>query len=180
MFQEVTSFWKNRLDFRGRARRREYWVAFLWNSIISALMVVIAYLCFIFAFNVSGENIVLMIVSLVIGLIAIVYLILSGIGIISLSVRRCHDIGFSGWVFLLCMIGSICCGLGSIVWLVFCFLDSKEDNKWGPNPKSPENNVYSGSGSIILSVIVYIAFVAVLIIGIWGMYVYLSWSLATL
>ena len=140
-------------------------------------MMVVAFLCSVVVFNLSsdatGIKIVPIIFASALGVIAIVYTILATIGLISLSVRRCHDIGLSGWVYPLCMIGNICCGLGSVVWLVLCFFDSKEDNKWGPNPKSPENNIYSGYGSIILSVIMYIALHVIFVVGILVLYFYL-------
>lgn len=50
-------------------------------------------------------------------------------------VRRLHDTGRSGWWFLLAFIPVI----GTIILLVFMCQDSKEDNQYGPNPKTGAN-----------------------------------------
>ena len=47
-------------------------------------------------------------------------------------VRRLHDVGKSGWFFLIVLIPLI----GAIWLLVLLFKDSEQgENKWGPNPK---------------------------------------------
>ncbi len=51
---------------------------------------------------------------------------------ISVLFRRLHDIGRSGWWWLL---GLICC-IGQIILFVFAQQDSQPgDNQYGPNPK---------------------------------------------
>lgn len=52
-----------------------------------------------------------------------------------LTIRRLHDAGIPGWVYPICLVGTCMCGIGWIVKIVLCCLDSKPDNKWGPNPK---------------------------------------------
>ena len=52
---------------------------------------------------------------------------------LSVSIRRLHDTGHSGWWYFIIIIPLI-----GPVWLfVLLVTDSKpEENKWGPNPKS--------------------------------------------
>ena len=51
---------------------------------------------------------------------------------ISVTFRRLHDIGRSGWWWLLAL---ICC-VGQIILFVFALQDSQPgDNQYGPNPK---------------------------------------------
>ncbi|HEX8209800.1 MAG TPA: DUF805 domain-containing protein [Longimicrobium sp.] len=51
---------------------------------------------------------------------------------LSVTVRRLHDTGKSGWWMLINLIPLI----GFIVFLVFMFQDSQMgDNEYGPNPK---------------------------------------------
>jgi uncharacterized membrane protein YhaH (DUF805 family) len=48
-------------------------------------------------------------------------------------VRRLHDVGKSGWFFLIVLIPLI----GAIWLLVLLFKDSEQgENKWGPSPKA--------------------------------------------
>lgn len=51
---------------------------------------------------------------------------------ITVSIRRLHDIGKSGWWFLISLVPLV----GGIVLLVFMCLDSQPgENIYGPNPK---------------------------------------------
>lgn len=103
---------KNYFNFNGRARRIEYWM-FYWYYFLFALVAAIL----------DG---VLGTASIFIGINMLAHMI----PLLAVTVRRLHDIGKSGWWFLIGFIP-----LGNIVLLVFTFLDSGEDNKYGPNPK---------------------------------------------
>ena len=62
----------------------------------------------------------------------IIYYLIMLIPSLSLAVRRLHDVGKSGWYYLLGIIPIF----GSILLLVYLIEDSNEgDNKYGPNPK---------------------------------------------
>jgi uncharacterized membrane protein YhaH (DUF805 family) len=50
---------------------------------------------------------------------------------IAVGIRRLHDIGKSGWWYLLALLPLI-----SLVLIVFFVMDSKEDNVYGVNPKA--------------------------------------------
>ncbi len=53
---------------------------------------------------------------------------------LAVTVRRLHDTNRSGWWYLITFVP-----LGGIVLLVFMCLDSEPgSNKWGPNPKEPQ------------------------------------------
>ncbi len=117
---------KKYVDFSGRARRKEYWVFFLFNLIISCVLSAVD--VFIGTYSASAG----------IGLLAGLYglaVLLPGIGV---TVRRLHDTGRSGWWILIALIPLV----GWIVLLVFMFLDSQpETNAYGPNPKAGETAV---------------------------------------
>ena len=157
MFSELKAFWTNLTNFKGRTRRREYWCATLWN--VAIMYVLIAINMLIMSSGMHGgtkPSGISLVFGGVFSIIILVYSIAVLIGSISLCVRRCHDIGKKGIVYLFCILGSAVCGIGSIVWLVFACTPSKEDNEWGTNPKN--DNTYQDNKSILLSV-------AVLIIG---------------
>ena len=51
---------------------------------------------------------------------------------IMVSIRRLHDIGKSGWWYLISFIPYV----GSIIIMILAMIDSKEDNEYGVNPKT--------------------------------------------
>lgn len=105
---------KNYIGFQGRARRKEYWMFFLFNFLITMLLSIIEVM-----FGLGG------ILSGIYGL----FVLLPSIAV---NVRRLHDIGRTGWWMLLSFIPLV----GLIVLLIFAVLDSQPgENKYGPNPK---------------------------------------------
>ena len=107
-------------DFSGRARRKEYWMALLFN-IIFAL----------------AWTLLLMLIcrdSLGLAIMAYqcynVFVLLPSISVI---VRRLHDIGKSGWMLLIVFIPLV-----GAVWLLTLLLEDSQpgDNQYGRNPKT--------------------------------------------
>jgi len=125
------SMFKNFKDFKGRCRRKEYWLATAAYSIVSFVLVTLMYLCLAFYYD-SYETI-WAILTAVPAIIALVYSIAVIVPAIAMTVRRLHDTGKSAWFLLLGCIPYI----GSIILFVFMVLDSKPGtNQYGPNPKS--------------------------------------------
>ena len=92
------------LNLKGRSSRSEYW----WGCLFSML-----------------ASLVLPIIPVVGGLLSLAMVVPS----FTLAVRRFHDIGKSGWYYLLGLIPLA----GPIILLVFCCTASQpEANKWGP------------------------------------------------
>lgn len=109
------------VDFKGRARRAEYWNFVLINVIISiALTLIDIYALGIDPF--AGET----------GILSNLYSLAVFLPSLSVLVRRLHDVGKSGWFFLIVLIPFI----GAIWLLILFFRDGEQgENKWGPNPK---------------------------------------------
>jgi uncharacterized membrane protein YhaH (DUF805 family) len=101
--------------FSGRARRKEYWMFFLFNIIISFVLG--------FVEGLVGSQ----------GIVTGLYFLAVLIPGIAVSFRRLHDTDRSGWWLLIALIPLI----GTIVLLVFLVQDSKPgENQYGPNPKT--------------------------------------------
>lgn len=114
----------NYANFSGRARRSEYWYSFLVHML---MLVFVVLLYGIFEFTVLDKF------SL---LIAMIYVLLSVLPTIAVSVRRLHDTGRSGWWYLLGVI-PIINYIGGIVLLVFyCIEGDRGSNEYGPDPKA--------------------------------------------
>ena len=106
--------------FSGRARRKEYWLFVLFNFIAAF---VVGFIGGVIAGATGVEAFAYL------GAIYNLAVLLPGFGVF---VRRMHDIGRSGWWWLIAFIPII----GWIVLIVFCCLDSQPgDNQYGPNPK---------------------------------------------
>jgi len=118
---------KKYADFGGRARRKEFWMftlcSFLISIAISAIMVVAI---------VSDSFNGMIIFFTVYGL----YYLFIFIPTLSVSVRRLHDAGKSGWMLLIMFIPLI----GSL-WLLMllCAESQYGENQWGYNPKGIGN-----------------------------------------
>lgn len=116
----------NYANFGGRARRKEYWGFVLFSALIMiALTAVGIYLdSSVGNLDHSGPMIAL-------GLVG-VFLLAILIPSLAVSVRRQHDIGLSGWFFLVVFLPTV----GNLILLVFALIPSQEhDNKWGPVPE---------------------------------------------
>lgn len=115
---------KNYATFSGRARRSEYWYFVLFNFLFSLLA--------IFIDNVLGLSFDLGGLSLQYGFTFAAYYVAMFIPSLAVLVRRLHDVGKSGWMFLVVLIPLI----GAIWLLILLFSDSQSgNNKWGANPK---------------------------------------------
>ncbi len=101
---------KQYADFNGRARRKEYWMFFLFNTIIS--------------YGLTFGAIAVEIPSLAI--VANIYSLAVLIPAIAVAVRRMHDVGKSGWYCLIPIYNLI----------LACTDGDKGPNEYGPDPKS--------------------------------------------
>lgn len=162
---------KNMLRFEGRARRREYWVVSVMNSAIGCFI----YAVMFFACTMAGEPLCYRTENMVgfattgsrIGTVMAIVIVISAlyfiISVLALTVRRYHDVGLPGWVFPICLVGCLLFGLGAICHLVITFMPSREDNQYGENPKTPENDEYEGGAVIAVSIIAFILCLALLV-----------------
>ena len=101
--------------FKGRAQRAEYWYFALYSFIISCVLALIMALI--------GDD------SGILGLAYYAAVFIPGTAV---SVRRLHDIGKSGWMFLINLIPIV----GAVWFIILAATDSAPgENKYGPNPK---------------------------------------------
>ena len=111
---------KNYATFSGRARRKEYWMFFLFNVLISLGLGVLDVVAG--TYSVEYET----------GFFSGLYSLLVLIPSIAVGVRRLHDTNRSGWWILISLIPII----GVLVLFVFMCLDSQPGtNRFGVNPK---------------------------------------------
>lgn len=117
---------ENYSNFKGRARRSEYWYFTLANVLISILLVVLGAIIG----GVFGDALTGAIIGYVLfGLYALATL-LPALGVI---VRRLHDVDKSGWFYFIAFIPFV----GGI-WLLilFCTEGTHGPNQYGQDPKN--------------------------------------------
>ncbi|ASN81413.1 DUF805 domain-containing protein [Deinococcus ficus] len=129
-------------DFKGRARRREYWMFTLINAIITFVLQIPAQgalMGMAMQSDASGApSAGLTGIALISSILLLVYTLAVLLPSIGVAVRRMHDTGRSGWLLLLGLIPFI----GWLILLYFYVQDSQPGaNKWGPNPKGQGTNV---------------------------------------
>ena len=115
---------KQYVDFCGRARRKEFWMFFLFNMIFAFAAMYLDRLV--------GTTFFIYGISMGYGWIYVIYCLAVFLPGLAVGVRRLHDIGKSGWNLLIGLIPLV----GAIILLVWWCNDSQAcDNKWGANPK---------------------------------------------
>ena len=108
--------WKQYADFKGRARRKEYWMFTLFNCLAIIVLAIL------------GSLILKEKAGILLGLYILAVLIPS----LAVLCRRLHDIGKKGtWIFI-----ALIPLVGSIWLLVLLCIAGTEDNAFGPNPKA--------------------------------------------
>ena len=109
--------------FSGRARRKEFWMFFLFSAIISVFLAVIDEFMG-WKFEMSGDNL---------GFLSTLYYVAVVLPYLAVIFRRLHDTDRSGWWFLIAFIPIV----GVIILLVFLILDgTRGENRFGPDPKT--------------------------------------------
>ncbi len=106
-------------DFKGRARRKEYWTFILIHVLISFVLGLI-------------DGVISYLLEFPVPILSSLYLLGTLVPSLAVLVRRLHDSGKSGWWFFINFIP----GIGGIILLVLLFMDSEaKTNKWGHSPK---------------------------------------------
>lgn len=127
---------KRYFDFSGRSRRKEFWLFFLLQILLYAVL--------LFALAASASSLDATAAGAGdpqaaaafagLGLTAIVPVLLLIIPNIAVTVRRFHDQDKSGWMYLINFIPLV----GGIIVLVFmCMEGTRGPNTYGRDPKNP-------------------------------------------
>ena len=133
---------KQYVDFRGRARRKEYWMFTLFNVIILAVLELVDRALGLgnFGGTADGSGVS---ASVNLGLFSGLYSLAVLLPSLAVAVRRLHDTDRSGWWILLGIIPII----GAIVLLVFyCLAGTRGPNRHGADPKAVAGSEYQQSG----------------------------------
>jgi uncharacterized membrane protein YhaH (DUF805 family) len=120
---------RNYAVFKGRARRREYWIFELMNAVITLALFVLAV-----TLGKAGDPYFLSLPFL--------YIAATAIPSLSSLIRRLHDTGRSGWWFWIGLIPLF----GPVSMLIFTVENSQPgENRYGPNPKQQPTTAATGT-----------------------------------
>ena len=118
-------FWGNYRNFKGRARRSEYWLIQLFLVVTNLAAAVIDFVLMngdVERFIANGGG----------GIVGLIWILATIVPAVAVLVRRLHDIGRSGWWALIGFVPVA----GAIALLVFTVADSEaRQNSYGPSPK---------------------------------------------
>ena len=115
----------NYANFSGRARRKEYWMFTLFFM----LFLLVPSFVFGLLIGMFPNETVLISGGIILAALYFIHLVPA----LAVTVRRLHDTGKSGWLYLLALIPYI----GSLIIFIFTVIKGdRGDNKYGPDPKA--------------------------------------------
>jgi uncharacterized membrane protein YhaH (DUF805 family) len=121
----VKAFWSNYTNFKGRARRSEYWFIQLFLVITNLVAAAIDFALMdgdVERFIANGGG----------GIVGLIWILATILPALAVLVRRLHDTSRSGWWALIGFVPFA----GAIVLLVFTVAGSIQgQNKYGLSPK---------------------------------------------
>lgn len=107
--------------FEGRSRRSEYWYFLLFVSLMFIAIFIFGWLTsFLDPYMIVVRNFLLAMT-----------LVVSIVPLITVSVRRLHDVGMSGWILV--PLALLTAGIGMMV--IACMDSNEGVNRFGQNPK---------------------------------------------
>ena len=112
MINSIVKCFRECTNFKSRASRKEYWSFYLFNFVVALLLGFLAGL-------------------LKMEWLLYVYGLVVLLPTISVSVRRLHDLGETGWWYLVNLVPFVG-GLLFFIWMAF--KGQPGENKWGKNP----------------------------------------------
>ncbi len=139
---------KRYAEFSGRSRRKEYWMFFLLNIIIYAVLIGLMFAgglgdAMLLEGGAANLEDGLGAAGIIGGLLVAIWALGTLIPNIALQVRRLHDLGQTGWIYLGVVIAGLIPLIGGFIQLGFliwmAFPGNEGANQYGEDPKDPAN-----------------------------------------
>lgn len=113
--QAIGSFWKNYVNFKGRARRSEFWYGYLFYGLVTIPIALVT----------------LDMETLTYGPLFYLWSFATFLPLLSVTVRRLHDVNKSGWYYLMGLIPLV----GWVFVLIALLKESDQgENRFGTQP----------------------------------------------
>ncbi len=104
MVNYFKNYWLKAFDFKGKASRKEYWMTFLTMTVFEIILLIIIGIVFPFQYKLTLDKGIVLTGSPIGFWIERIYSYATIIPSFSIVIRRLHDIGKSGWHFLMVLI----------------------------------------------------------------------------
>ena len=115
---------ENYANFKGRARRKEYWMF----SLFFFLFAILGGFVMLLLYDIGGEA-----PGTIATILFVIWYLAHLVPSLAVTVRRLHDTGKSGWLYLICLIPYI----GGLILFIFTVIEGDNgDNEYGPDPKA--------------------------------------------
>ena len=114
----------NYANFEGRARRSEFWYFVLVNVIVGVVFGILSSIVGFFIYFYYIYSLAVLVPNIAVG------------------VRRLHDVGKSGWFYLLAFVPLV----NIYLIVLFCTEGDKGPNEFGPDPKGLLNDEFNDIG----------------------------------
>ncbi|MDE2597225.1 MAG: DUF805 domain-containing protein [Sphingomonadales bacterium] len=143
--------YKRYFDFKGRSRRKEYWLFMLFNLIVAGVFLGPIYVSILSAaFNAAGKDPQIaqaaMADAFTPGIIAMaviggLFMLVSFIPNIAVTIRRLHDRDMSGWWYLGYIVSAMIPLINLIAFIaglvLMCLEGTRGPNRFGSDPLDP-------------------------------------------
>lgn len=113
-------------DVEGRSSRKEFWMFIVFNVLVVVTLVIA-----LAALGLSGDSVWTLGLGVLLGLAGLLFTLASIVTILTLQVRRFHDLDKSGWLVTLNLIPYIG---WAIVLILMLWKGTHGDNRFGPDP----------------------------------------------
>ena len=136
---------KRYFDFRGRSRRKEFWMFALLNMIVTAVIYILLFMTggagALLNDAQSGAGAPFGFLFGGVGILLLIWGVITIIPSIMVTIRRFHDRDMSGWWYLGFIVASFIPVLGLIaaiaLLVVMALPGTPGPNRFGPDPKDP-------------------------------------------
>ncbi len=118
MFDYYKKAYQNYAEYKGRATQAEYWYFVLCHFLVSASLLIL-----LIVGASSGNELMAISGGISLGLYTLATIIPS----LMISIRRLHDTGKSGWMYLCGFIPVV----GGLILIILLAQQSDGDNEWG-------------------------------------------------
>lgn len=126
-FKTILYMWKRIFDYKGKSGKEEYIFPLITHIILGIIAFALALA--VAGLSLAGIGGALKVVLIVLGGVLTFYLLLSILPWLSLTVRRLHDTGKSGWWTVLLLVA----GIGTVIVIVLCSIGASVTAFFNPS-----------------------------------------------
>ena len=139
--EAIGLFYKNYVNFEGRASRAEYW----WPTLMQVIIYTALIFPFFFAFGVEDLETTDGVEhgALIVLVIGVLFYLVNFLPGLSIKVRRFHDLEQTGWLVLVFWAVNIFVPLAEFARMIwFAFPGTNGSNHYGPDPYGYDAEIF--------------------------------------